>query len=65
MNSRQIQNDESNKNPVINPFISANTSFHQGQNLNNLNFSLNPSNINISQEKQFLEDNYRDILQQI
>ena len=51
MNSRQIQNDESNKNPVINPFISANTSFHQVPIINNVNISQNPSNINISQEK--------------
>ena len=51
MNSRQIQNDETNKTPVINPFISANTSFHQGPIINNLNLSQNPSNINISQEK--------------
>ena len=51
MNSRQIQNDESNKNPVINPFISANTSFHQGLIPHNLNISQNPSNINISQEE--------------
>ena len=51
MNSRQIQNDESNKNPVINPFISANTSFHQVPIINNLNISQNPSNINTSQEK--------------
>ena len=51
MNSRQIQNDETNKTPVINPFISANTSFHQVPIINNLNLSQNPSNINISQEE--------------
>ena len=51
MNSRQIQNDETTRNQVINPFISANTSFPQGPIINNLNIFQNPSNINISKEK--------------
>ena len=52
MNSNQFQNSEPNSNPVINPFLSANISFLQNQNLNRTNLNQNQQLFNIIQEKQ-------------
>ena len=52
MNPNEIQNIEPKRSPVVNPFKSANTSiFQNSQNLNNLNFNINPSLANIIEEK--------------
>ena len=52
MNSDTFQNNESNRNPVVNPFLSAHSSFLQGPNIYNINSNLNPSSNNIIQENQ-------------
>ena len=52
MNSNQFQNSEPSSNPVINPFLSANISFLQNQNLNRTNLNQNQQLFNIIQEKQ-------------
>ena len=52
MNSDSIQNNEPNRNQVINPFLAANTSIRQLHNFQNINSSLNPSPMTIIQDNQ-------------
>ena len=52
MNPEEFQNNIPIRNPVLNPFLSANTSFLQNQPLINLNLNLNSSSAQLVQEKQ-------------